>query len=106
MFLSPVAALHSPAAALLLPPGSYPAGASVWRTHPAAVHPPPVIAAPVPVPIGPDVTRTRSIADRSIARRWRTVADATIVASSAGTSCHHRTSQHECGYQKLLSHHL
>src|SRR5687768_17016928 len=98
MFLSPVAALHSPAAALLLPPGSHPAGASVWRTHPAAVHPPPVVAAPIPVAVGPYIPRARGIADRSVARRWRTVADAAVIAS-AGTAGHHRTCQHQRGCQ-------
>jgi hypothetical protein len=69
--LSPVPAVESPLVAFFAPVAGDPDGAGVRRAQPAAIHPEPASAAPIPVAFRPDKAGTGSVTDHSVSRRWR-----------------------------------
>src|ERR1022692_932160 len=105
VYLPPVPAVETVAAAFLPPLVRHPYRARPGRTLPAAFHPSPVAAAPVIVSLGPRVTRTGRYAHYRIPRRGWTIAYI-VGASGWGAGCEHRADYHETASQELLSHFL
>src|SRR5450759_1205133 len=69
--LPPVSALESPLAVVFAPVAGDPDGAGARRAHPAAIHPEPASATPIPVAVGPDKTGSGSVTDDSVSGGWR-----------------------------------
>src|SRR4051794_37530906 len=103
--LAPVPAMELVAASLMPPFGGDPNGALTRRTHPPAFHPAPVAAAPIPVAVGPDISRTGSPADRDIRTRGRRRIAGIIPAASAAAR-QEGGAHYQCSCQQLQSHDL
>src|ERR1035441_7615343 len=69
--LSPVAALESPLAPVFAPVAGDPDGAGPRRAQPAAIHPEPAPASPIPVAVGPHIAWSGSVTHDTVSGRWR-----------------------------------